>query len=474
MIGLLHTLLIRLTCVVITTTISVVTANAEPPPDAANVAAILSQRCVACHGPEKQEGGYRADSFAKARTPGDSGALPIAFGKPERSELYRRLVTSDPDERMPAEAPALPEQQLALIKQWIEAGSELSAEADALPFASWKLPTKKAVTPDKYPAPLPVTALALEAIGDQVTLWTSGYGEVLRWRISTEASTIISRLPVAGVHVSDVDVSPSGKWMAVASGVPGSQGNVELFALHETGPQLCWSQSTRDLNVDLAISPSEEHLAVGQTDGTLLIVDINAAEPNKSAARTLAPHADAILAVNWSQSSERLITGSRDRTAKIFDAKKWQLIANYDRHERAVGGVAYLQDKPVSFDETGTLRLWSGDDSDRTVAEQGNLARFLEPVVAADKRLWLAMGARLESFQVERKTVEEGKDENGKPKQKTSTRWKQDLQLSSGQSGWLLSLDTAEKVIAAGDETGRVFVWRSEEKQPWQSFIASP
>ena len=128
--------------------------------------------------------------------------------------------------------------------------------------------------------------------------------------------------------------------------------------------------------------------------------------------------------------------------------------------------MAYLDRYPVSLDETGKLRLWTGDDSDRTIAERDNQARFLEHVLQHGKRVWLAIGADLRSWETERKTVDDGKDDQGKPKQKTTTRWKMSDELSSKSAAWLLSLDANDKCIVAGSEAGEVILWRLGEQQP--------
>ena len=85
----------------------------------------------------------------------------------------------------------------------------------------------------------------------------------------------------------------------------------------------------------------------------------------------------------------------------------------------------------------------------------------------------MAVGADLRSWETERKTVEDGKDDEGKPKQKTTTRWKMFDELSSKSAAWILSLDADAKVVAAGNEAGEVIVWRGGEKEPWQRFMPS-
>src|SRR4030095_16754081 len=69
-----------------------------------DIAPILAERCVTCHGPEKQKGGYRLDFYAHLLKAGDSGEPPVVPGKPEASHLLQRLTTEDADDRMPQKA----------------------------------------------------------------------------------------------------------------------------------------------------------------------------------------------------------------------------------------------------------------------------------------------------------------------------------------------------------------------------------
>jgi len=70
----------------------------------------------ACHGPDKHKADLRLD---QAR----SAARVIVPGKPEESELYKRLVTPDTEERMPKGKPALPAEELEILRAWIASGA---------------------------------------------------------------------------------------------------------------------------------------------------------------------------------------------------------------------------------------------------------------------------------------------------------------------------------------------------------------
>jgi len=92
---------------------------------------LLADKCFSCHGrdAEHREGGLRLDEREAALKGGDSGEKAIAPGQPDKSELVRRILASDPDERMP---PAKSKKELTaaekeLLRRWVAEGAEYKA-----------------------------------------------------------------------------------------------------------------------------------------------------------------------------------------------------------------------------------------------------------------------------------------------------------------------------------------------------------
>ncbi len=112
---------------------------------------ILSNRCYACHGPDdaKIEAGLRLDTLAAASKPADSGAMAIVPGSPESSELIRRVLSRDLDERMPPPrmGDGLTAIELELLQRWIEQGATYAQH--------WSLsPPSRPILPNEAPAHL--------------------------------------------------------------------------------------------------------------------------------------------------------------------------------------------------------------------------------------------------------------------------------------------------------------------------------
>lgn len=107
---------------------------------------ILNQNCTSCHGGVRQINGvsfiYREEALGK----GKSGRPTIVPGHPERSELIARLVTSDPEARMPYRAPPLSKEQISLLRRWIKDGANWEEHWAFVAPKSKALPTPKDAT----------------------------------------------------------------------------------------------------------------------------------------------------------------------------------------------------------------------------------------------------------------------------------------------------------------------------------------
>jgi Protein of unknown function (DUF1553)/Protein of unknown function (DUF1549)/Planctomycete cytochrome C len=93
-----------------------------------DVRPILSQHCYKCHGPDDnaRKAGLRLDIRNSAIGKLKSGEVAIVPGKPDASELVRRIHAGDASEIMPPPATKKPlsDAQKAILKQWVAEGAE--------------------------------------------------------------------------------------------------------------------------------------------------------------------------------------------------------------------------------------------------------------------------------------------------------------------------------------------------------------
>ncbi|WP_425617047.1 DUF1553 domain-containing protein [Anatilimnocola sp. NA78] len=93
---------------------------------ASKIKPVLRERCYACHGVLKQEGGLRLDTVQLATKGGDSGAA-IKAGD-ATSLIIARVSAAEESERMPPEGEPLKPAEVEAMKAWIAAGALAPAD----------------------------------------------------------------------------------------------------------------------------------------------------------------------------------------------------------------------------------------------------------------------------------------------------------------------------------------------------------
>ncbi len=119
-------------------------AAAAAPQYNRDVRPILANHCFKCHGPDEQarQAGLRLDQRDAALAAADSGAVAIVPGKPDESELVRRICASDPAEQMPPAAANKPlaNEQRETLRDWIAAGAPYESHWAFVPPVQAPLP----------------------------------------------------------------------------------------------------------------------------------------------------------------------------------------------------------------------------------------------------------------------------------------------------------------------------------------------
>ena len=114
---------------------------------------LLKSRCFDCHGPESREAGLRLDIRQAALRGGDSGAV-IKPGKSGESPLIARVISEDPDKRMPPEDDPLSAEEVATLRQWIDQGAhwpdELAGSTRPAGYDHWAY---QPLDPGEIPTP---------------------------------------------------------------------------------------------------------------------------------------------------------------------------------------------------------------------------------------------------------------------------------------------------------------------------------
>ncbi len=411
------------------------------------VASILVDNCVACHGAKKAEGGYRIDTFEYLSKSGDSGSAPFTASKIEESELWRRVVATDASERMPAESEPLAATQLEVLKNWISSGAAFDGSKPNDPLYLVAPPAVYLDPPAKYAVPVPITSVAFSTDGSQVI--SAGYHELLCW--NTSDGTLVRRIKNIGERTYAIAISPDGARLAVACGSPGKIGEVRLID-YTTGAVLMVCGRTFDVILDVAYSPDGTRLASGGADGLIRVMDA----ATGTVQQTIASHADWVNAVAWSDDGKKLASASRDKSAKVYTAENGELLTSYAGHGVAVKGVAFTPD--------GASVLSVGDDK--------KLHRW--EIEGAKKVAEVALGG--EGYKLVRGSDFVLAPSNDKLLHRIDLTKNQEALKFTGHADWVLScgLHAKNNQVVSGSIDGGIRLWNATDGTLIREWRAAP
>lgn len=120
---------------------------------------VFKERCYACHGALKQKAGLRLDSVTLMERGSNNGNVLDVEGK-DLPPLFQRLISTDPEERMPPEGKPIETETIQALRMWIEAGhpgpSDEKPEDDPLSHWAFLPPEKPELN---HPATNPIDAI---------------------------------------------------------------------------------------------------------------------------------------------------------------------------------------------------------------------------------------------------------------------------------------------------------------------------
>lgn len=212
----------------------------------------------------------------------------------------------------------------------------------------------------------PVYAAAFSASGDRVA--TGGYDKTIRvWQPDQVGELDLAAELQSTTEDDSAAVVLTGHEAAVRSVAFGPAGQTLLSGSHDNTLRLWNLGEAVELKAlrghgsrveSVALGPEGKFAASGSQDGTLRVWDVDGyVESQTLGSKTLAGHADAVLAARFAADG-RVLTASRDRTAKLWDAEGNELAKFAQGHE-------YLASTAVFFDAGRKLATGAGDNTVR-------------------------------------------------------------------------------------------------------------
>jgi WD40 repeat protein len=356
-----------------------------------HVQPLLRKHCLNCHNPDKARSDLDVSTYATLMAGGASGEA-IKPGSPDQSLLFK-LVSHQTEPKMPPKA-KIPDEDLAVIKKWIEGGAPETAVGAA------KIATRRididpvAVTLDKpagpppMPVNLPAVTLPTTARPHPVTamaaspwaplLAVAGHERVLLY--NTDTLKLIGTLPFPERIPFVLKFSRNGKWLLAAGGQGAKAGRVVLWDV-TTGKRVTEVGDEADVVLAADISPDHKLVALGGPGKLIKIYDTATGELRHK----IKKHTDWVTAVEFSPDGKLLATGDRAGGAYVWEAQTGGIVFTLGDHKDAVTGLSWRPDSQMlaSSSEDGRVILWLAEDGfpTRTI----NAASARGPATARNK-----------------------------------------------------------------------------------------
>lgn len=330
-----------------------------------HIAAIFKRHCWQCHGEAKQESGLNLASYA-AVLKGGSGGVVVEAGRSSGSRLLQAITAEDPAGRMPPENDALPQEQVALIKAWIDTGLKQNSGSRAAPTRTLSFTPSVVATnagpppmPENWPEmervqtarPFPVLALAASPRAPLVAV--ASYAQIDF--IEPATRDLIGSVPFPEGEPHVLRFNRSGSILLAAGGRPVQSGAAVLFDV-KTGKRLAEIGNETDVVLAADLSVDERHVAIG---GSGRVVKIFSTEDG-SLVHTLVKHTEWITAIAYSPDGKLLATGDRVGNIHLWDATSGGVVLPLAEHKASVRALAWRSDSQIlaSCGEDGLIVWW--------------------------------------------------------------------------------------------------------------------
>lgn len=438
------------------------------------IAPIVTTRCAGCHGDKKGEGDYRLHTFDFLIAAGTSGSAVVVPGRPEKSELFRRLNDPEPTTRMPQEDDKLSAAEIDAVRRWIAQGAKFDGTDRRASIRSQMPARVHPAAPDRYAHAAPVFALAWSPNGDELAV--AGHHEVTVW---SPAGKLLRRLPGLPLRIHALRFDGDGRRLLVGGGSPGDYGELTLVDPAGIAPPRVLGLFD-DVVLGVAWSRDERRIAAASSDRSVRVVSIADSRP----LWTSRLHSDAATAVDFRDDDRFVATASRDCTVKVLDAATGRLFTTYNGHQLNLGpeagrfpvsDVRFVPNsrQAVSAGDGRSLRLWEPEKAQAESGDAGDMeARFAK----TSHSQFLPHGSRRAALHLAtaggRLFAATG---DGPIKQFDLTTLAAGPDLI-GPKAWTFAVDAEARTlrVAAGGYDGTVFVWDAVSGKRLFSFVASP
>ncbi len=335
---------------------------------------IFQAHCQGCHQPAKASGSYVMTAFDKLLAKGESGNPAIVPGDPDKSYLVEQITPVDGKAEMPKDKPALAAADVNLIRKWIAQGAKNDTPASADRY--------DAEHPPVYVRPAVISSLDYSPDGKLLAV--TGFNEVLL--VDPQSTKVVVRLVGKSERIESVRFSPDGKKLAAAGGLPGRQGEVQI-----------WDVAAKKLIRSVAVSNNTIYGGNWSPDGKLIAFGCGDSGDNSVRAINAetgeqvlfqGAHTDWVRETAFSVDGSHLVSVARDMTVKLTEVATQRFVDNVTSITPGVlkGGIQAVARHPkldhiVAGGSDGMPKIYRiFRETKRIIGDDANLAFELFPM----------------------------------------------------------------------------------------------
>lgn len=328
---------------------------------------LFREKCGSCHNANDKKGDLVLDNYGLAMQGGASGEVVRTDGDASQSQLYL-VVSHQAEPKMPPQQPKLADEQLTMIRKWIEGGALENAGSKAKPkknmaVSKVEVSNQRPAGPPPMPESLPLEPLVVSSRGNGVTALASnpwspliavaGHKQIVLYDARTREVAGILPFPEGVAHI--LKFSRNGQWLMAGGGRGGHSGKVVLWDV-KSGKRVAEVGSEYDVVLAADVSPDHTQVALGGPKKMVRVYDTSTGEllyeKNK--------HTDWITAIEFSPDGVLLATADRSNGLVVWEAFTGREFYFLTGHTGAITDVSWAPDSNVlgSCSEDTTIRLW--------------------------------------------------------------------------------------------------------------------
>ncbi|QDT03557.1 Chromosome partition protein Smc [Rubripirellula lacrimiformis] len=328
---------------------------------------IFRQHCATCHNQGDKKGGLAVDSFAALMEGGGSGEVVFDDGDAEGSRLWQ-LVNHDDTPVMPPNQDRIPDEQLKLIRAWIEggilenSGSKAKAKKKnnlAFVASAGGRPEGGGAMPESIPQTTPVltdrpaatTAIAASPWAPLVAI--AGQKQIVMYH--SDSGELLGILPFDEGVAQSLRFSRDGAFLIAGGGEHSVRGVVAVYDV-KTGQRVAAVGDELDTVFGGDVNDNMTRIALGGPQKMLRIYDAT----DGTQLFDLKKHTDWIYTVAYSPDGILIASGDRSGGLCVWEADSGRVYLDLTDHKGAIMAVAWRDDSNVmaSASEDGTVKLW--------------------------------------------------------------------------------------------------------------------